>query len=236
MPSSRYFAVALPNERARRSRGGREHGGRVGRRHLRGGVHRHRLDVLGSQHRAESAAPGVPTVVGDRGVAHAALAGRADRRDPPAGTEPRAQRRLGVGGRQPPDVLGRLEPGAVAVDEQHRRPLAPPAHDDRVVAGELARDGEVARGQRVGQQPGQRRLGDDGELRARGERGTHQRREAERQRRLGSQRVDAGRGELGQQPRAQARPTQVVAQHLGRTARPAVDPPVPTSTTSARPK
>src|ERR1700756_3284820 len=68
VPSSRYFAVAGPNDRARRSRAAASDG----------------LDPLAPQPRAQPAAAGVPPVVGDRGVPDAALARRADRRHPPA--------------------------------------------------------------------------------------------------------------------------------------------------------
>ena len=53
-------------------------------------AHGDRLDVLGAEHRAAAAAAGVAAVVRDRGVAHPALAGRADRRDLEVGAEPRA--------------------------------------------------------------------------------------------------------------------------------------------------
>src|SRR5215207_7271962 len=52
--------------------------------------------------------------------------------------------------------------GATFVDEQHGRLVAGAAHDDRVVARQLAGDREVAGGQRVVEHPRQRRLGDDG--------------------------------------------------------------------------
>jgi hypothetical protein len=94
----------------------------------------------------------VAAVVGDRRVLDEPLAGRADRRDPPRLAEPLAQALLGLGGGQAPEVAGRLEPRAVAVDEQHRRLGARAAHDDRVVAGQLAGDREVARGERVVEQ------------------------------------------------------------------------------------
>ena len=70
------------------ARGG-QHAGLVGRRDLGGRVHGDRLDALGAEHGAEPAAAGVPTVVRHRRVAHPALAGRADRGDPPAATQPR---------------------------------------------------------------------------------------------------------------------------------------------------
>ena len=124
MPSSRYFAVAGPNERARRSLRRGDHAGRVGRRDLGRGRHRDGLEALGAEHRAEPAAAGVAAVVADRRVAHAALAGRADRGDPQARPSALAQPGLGVGGRQAPEVGGRLEPRPVAVDEQHRRRVA----------------------------------------------------------------------------------------------------------------
>ena len=53
-----------------------QHRVRVCRGDLRRGPDGDGLEPLGAEHRAEAAAPGVPPVVGDRGVPDAALAGR----------------------------------------------------------------------------------------------------------------------------------------------------------------
>ncbi len=76
-------------------------------------------------------------------------------------------------------------------------------HDDRVVARQLAGDGELAGGEGVGDQPGQWGLGEDGELRARRERRADERGEDEDEGRLGRERVDAGRSQPVKQPRAE---------------------------------
>ena len=165
--------------------GGRQHAGRVGRSHLGARPHGHGLDVLGAEHRTEPAAPGVPAVVRERRVAHAALPRRADGGDLERAAEPLAHRRLGVAPptgptsssagssrTSPPSTSSTLGPGRPADD------------DDRVVPGELARDGEVAGRQRVGEHPGQRRLGHHGELRAGRERRPDQRGEDEGERRV----------------------------------------------------
>jgi hypothetical protein len=62
--------------------------------------------------------------------------------------------------------------------------------------------------------PGERRLGDDGELRARRQRRADERREAERERRLGAERVDPGRREPVHEPRAEAGAADVGAQDV----------------------
>ena len=148
-----------------------QHGRRVGERRLHAGAaHRHGLQPLGAHHGAEPAAAGVATVVRDGGEAHQALARRADRRHAPGRAEPLAQALLGGGGGQAPEVARGLHARAVAIHQQDRGLLARAAHDDRVVARELALDGEVARGERVVQQARERRLRHHGELRARGER------------------------------------------------------------------
>ena len=214
MPSSRYFAVAGPNDRSRRSRAACEDRGRVGCRDLRRRADRDRLQVLRAHDRAEAAAAGVPAVVRDRRVPDAALAGRADRGHPPAPAEFAAQLRVGVGGGHAAEV-GRVdEPGAVAVDEQCRGLACAAADHDRVVAGELPGDRELAGGQRVGQHPGQRRLRHHGELRAGGQRRAHQRREHERQRRRGVQGAGPRRPQPVQQPGAEAGAADVRAQDL----------------------
>ena len=170
MPSSRYFSVAGPNERSRSRRGG-QHGGWV--RHLRldaRAAHSHGLQVLRAHHGAEPAAAGVAAVVRHGGEPHQPLARGADRRDTPGRSEPLAQALLGWRPRQAPEIVRGLHPRALAVHEQHRGLLARAAHDDGVVACELALDGEVARRERVVQQACERRLRHHGELRARGER------------------------------------------------------------------
>ena len=213
VPSSRYFAVAAPNERSRSSFGGREHPGGIGRPHLRARAHEDRLAPLGPHHGSEPAPAGVASVVRDRRVAHAALPGRADRRDPPGRTVTFPQAVLCLSRRQPPQIVGRLDPDLAAIDHDHRRLLAGSAQHDRVVAGELAGDREVARRERVGQAAGERRLGHDRELRARGQRRADQRREHEHQRRLRVERLDARRAVLVHQPRTKAGATDVRAQH-----------------------
>src|SRR3954466_10436326 len=92
VPSSRYFAVAGPKDRARRSRaaartaGGSAGGGgggdrrRIGGRHLGRRADRHRLEELRAEHSAQAAAPRMAPVVGDGGVLDQPLAGGAGRR------------------------------------------------------------------------------------------------------------------------------------------------------------
>ena len=109
VPSSRYFAVAGPNDRARRSRAAASTASRVGRGDLGRGADRDGLDPFGAQHRAEPAAAGVPPVVGDRGVPDAALARRADRRHPPAAAQPLPQPGRRLPGGEPGQVRGVFE-------------------------------------------------------------------------------------------------------------------------------
>jgi len=187
-------------------------------------AHGARLDPLAAQDRPQTAAPRVPAVVRDRGVRDPPLAGGPDRRDLPAMALPVAQRLLGVGRRPAPQVTSRLQPHVTVLDQQHRRPGGPADQHDGVVAGQLPGDREVAAGQGVGEQSGQRRLGDDGELRAGGQGGADQGGEHEAQRGLGGERFDAGRSELGEQPGAQAHPAEVLPQHRGRDGQRAAAP------------
>ena len=134
VPSSRYFAVAGPKLRARRSRAAARTAAGSCTATLVPDLDEHGLEVLGPQHRAEAAAAGVPAVVADRGVPDAALPGRADRRRTPAAAEALLRRRLGLGRGQAGKVRRRLQPHAVAVDEQHGQLVGAAADDDRVVA------------------------------------------------------------------------------------------------------
>ena len=95
---------------------------------------------------------------------------------------------------------------ASAVDQEHRELGRPPPHDDRVVPGQLAGDREPAGRQRVGEQPGERRLGHHGELRAGRQRVPTSGGEHERQRRVRSERVDAGPVPAGAAARYPGRP------------------------------
>ena len=134
VPSSRYFAVAGPKLRARRSRAAARTAAGSCDGDLGAGLDQHGLDVLGPQHRAEAAAAGVPAVVADRRVPDAALPGRADRRGTPAAPEALPARRLGLGRGQAGQLRRRLQPDAVGVDQQHRQLVGAAADDDRVVA------------------------------------------------------------------------------------------------------
>ena len=121
VPRSRYFAVAGPNERARRSLEAGEHRLRIGDGAAGRSAHGDGLQPLGAQDGAEAAAAGVAAVVGDRRVAHEPLAGRPDRGDAVRGPELLAQPGLGLRRRQAPQVAGVDHARAVAVDDQRRR-------------------------------------------------------------------------------------------------------------------
>ena len=220
VPASRYFAVAGPKESARSAFEAASTAGRVVDGRAAVGADGDRLEELGAHHRAEPAAAGVAAVVRDRREADELLARRPDRGHPVGGAEPRAQRLLRGGGRQAPEVARGLEPRAVLVDDQDAGRVTGAADDDRIVAGPLAGDREVARRERVVEPVGQRRLRDDGELRARGQRRAHERGEDEGERRLRRERVAAVGPELaeqvGAQPRAADRPAQdIVPQREG---------------------
>ena len=207
---------------------GREHGRRIRRRDFGGGTHRDGLELLGAQHRAQAAAPGVPPVVGDRGVADATLPGRPDRGHPPAPPEALPQPLLGLRRGQPAQVGGVDQARAVTIDQQHGRPLAGAAHHDRVVAGELAGDREMTGSERVVQHAGQRGLGDNGELGAGGQRGADERGEHEGQRGLPARadRHPAGPGGASARRRARRRRGRPAAARRAAAARwpmPALD-------------
>ena len=104
MPSSRYFAVAGPNDRVAQVARRGQHGRRVGGRDLRRGPHRDGLEELRPEHGAEAAAAGMAAVVRDRRVPDQALARRPDRGHAPRLAEPLAQARLGLVGREAPEV------------------------------------------------------------------------------------------------------------------------------------
>ena len=179
------------------ARGGEHLLGVRDRRLDAGAPHGDRLDVLRAQHRAEPAAARVAAVVRDGRVLDEPLAGRADGGDAPGGAEVVAEALLGLRGGESPQPRRGQDARTVAVDDQNRRAVGGAADDDRVVARELARDREVGRRECIVQQAGERRLRDDRELRARGERRADERREDERERRLGSERIDARRARAG---------------------------------------
>src|SRR4051812_47585723 len=243
VPSSRYFAVAGPNERVRRSRAASSTARGSCEGTFVAGLTAIALSSFApstaprpprpawrpswgtradraprpparADHAARAPAAGGGAVGGAGRVRARALAGGADRRAPPGLAEPFAQALLGVRGGQAPQVAGRLEPRAVAVDEQHRRLGARAADDDRVVPGQLARDREVARGERGVEHPRQRRTRHDGEIRARRQRRADERREAERERGVGRKRIDARGREAVHEPCAEARSADVRAQDV----------------------
>ena len=117
VPASRYFAVAGPNERARRSfaAASTAAGSCDGRAPVR--AHGDRLEPLGAHHRAEPAAARVAAVVRDGREADQPLARGPDRRDAVGGAEPLAQRRLGLRRRAGP----RGRPPARAARRARRR-------------------------------------------------------------------------------------------------------------------
>ncbi len=89
--------------------------------------------------------------MGQGGEAHPALAGRSDGRRvearPPALLQAVHQRRLGGGGRLPPQRAGRfqgdLRCAALAIHDQHRRCGAGTGDDQRINAHALAGQGET---------------------------------------------------------------------------------------------
>ena len=121
VPSSRYFAVAGPNERCDRSLRRGHHAGRVGhRRRAACRATADGLEPLRAHHRPQAAAAGVAAVVADGGVADQVLAGRADDRDVSRGPQALAPavpspRRSG----RPHRSRRRFEPDPPVVDDQH---------------------------------------------------------------------------------------------------------------------
>src|SRR3954470_39004 len=203
VPSSRYFAVAGPNERVRRSRAASSTARGSAEATFVAGftatafssfeprtapspprpAWRPSCETVAYLARLSPAGPieatrhALPSR--SRSLASASAAGSPQRS--PAGSG----RRPPPPPRRPGEVAGGLEPRPVAVDEQHGRLVARAGDDDRVVARQLAGDREVARGERVVEHPRQRRLGDDRELRARRQRRADERGEAEGERGLG---------------------------------------------------
>ena len=127
VPSSRYLAVAGPNDRFDRSRLSSISSADAPTRPRWRAAHRDGLDVLAAEHRAAAAAAGMPAVVRDRGVAHRALAGRADRGDLIVGAEPLAQCRPRWPGKSSP--AQRRRPARAA--PRRRRSRAPTARGAR---------------------------------------------------------------------------------------------------------
>ena len=94
VPSSRYFAVAGPNDRSRRSGPLRAAPAALGpRRDLGRRPHRDRFDALRTEHGTEATLLRVLVVVGDGGVADLPLPRDADAGDPPRGSTGRRTRR-----------------------------------------------------------------------------------------------------------------------------------------------
>ena len=81
-------------------------------------MHGDGLEPLGAHDSAQPATPGVPPVVGDRGVAHAFLPGRPYRGHPPASAEALPQPLLGLRRRPSPEVSGVHQARAVSIDQQ----------------------------------------------------------------------------------------------------------------------
>ena len=101
---------------------------------------------------------------------------RAERRP-----EPRAQARLRLGGREAPRGRPRPRSARAVLDDDHdARPRRAPRQHERVDAAALQLDREAVARQRVADAVRERRLRDDGELGARGERGADEGRERER--------------------------------------------------------
>ena len=183
--------------------GGGQNRRSVGHRYPGPGLDHHGLDVLRPEHGAEAAAAGMATVVADRRVPDTAFTGGSDGRCAPPAPVRLPQRLFGLCSRHSCQLGGRYEPDAVVGYQEHRQLIGASADDDGIVARQLARDGELARRQRVGDESGQRGFGNHREFGARGEGGADQRREDERQGRLRRKRIDERRCQAVQQPRAQ---------------------------------
>ncbi len=220
VPSSRYLAVAGPNERFDRSRlnavssPGYAHAVRCVPRTA------NRLDVLAAEHGAAAAAAGMATVVRDGGIAHGALGRRSNRGNPVVGAQPCAQRVLGRLAGLAAQLLGWLEPDGPVVHDQHRQRGRAADDDDGIAAAALARQREAAAGQRVVEPLGQRAAADDGELRGRGERTADERAEREDERRFGRHRIGDRPAFVQQQARAKTASADICAQHRLRQRHP----------------
>ena len=124
VPSSRYFAVAGPKLRARRSlAAARTAGGSADCSPACAALTSDGLDVLGPEHGAEAAAAGMAAVVADRGVADAPLPRGADGRGPPPAAEPLPHAPLRPAAADSPPSSG----AAYERGRRRRRPAAPTA-------------------------------------------------------------------------------------------------------------
>ena len=218
MPSSRYFSVAGPNERAERLRRQRDGALRVGHGRAAVAAHGDGLDPLRAQHGPQSAPAGEAAVVADRGERDEPLPRRPDRRDLPLGPDRRPQPGLSLRCRQTPQLTcwpprhQRLA-APLTIHEQHRGLAARPVDRDRVDPRPLGRQREVRRRQGVAEPAGERAERDDRELGRRGQRGADQRAECEDERRVDSKRVGAGGRLAGDDPGPQAHAAEEPAQY-----------------------
>jgi hypothetical protein len=176
---------------------------------------RDRLDLLGAQHGAAAAAPSMPSVVRDGGVAYEPLASGTDRGNSIARTETALQRCFRLLARDIAILGGGFEAHPVRfVDDQHRELGGAADDDDGVAAAGLADNREAAARQRVVDAAGERALADDGELRRCRQRTPDQRAERKDERRLGCQRVHAGRAFVQEQAGAKATAAKELPQQL----------------------
>ncbi len=214
VPASRYLAVAGPNERARRSfaAASTAAGSCTGaRRCARTATALSSLDPITAPRPPRPAwRPSCDTVAKRTSCSPAGPMAATRYAGP---SRSRSAASACAAGRPQRSPAGSSR-GPRFVDHERARLRAGAAHHDRVVARALARDREVARGQRVVEPLGQRRLGHDGELGARRERRADERGEDEGERRRGRERVAAVGSELRQQVRAEAGAADRAPQHV----------------------
>ncbi len=186
--------------------------GRVGHGGLPGPGDGDRLQVLGAEDRADPPAPRhslpVLPVVGETGVAHPVLPGRADRQRVGVRALRRLDRLHGLPRGPPPHGPGVAERRAGLVDGEVDRVRRPAGDQHGVEAGALEGRREAAPEGRVEEEPGQRRLGGDAGAAVPRHQGVGDRADAERDRVRRVVRVDARRHRVPEEARGQAVPAE----------------------------
>ena len=176
-------------------------------------MHGDGFEILRSHDRAGAAASGVPAFIADGREANAVLSRSADGcYSEPVRALRRPDRSLGLGRALALQVL-RVPSLHVSIgDREVDRRRRPAGDHDGIQARALQLQGKVAGRERIADEAGERRFGDDGKLRGRGEIGTDERRADEDQGVGRRQRLDSGRRMLVEQARPQADAAEKCAQ------------------------
>ena len=176
-------------------------------------AHRDRLDVLAAEDGAAATAPGMSSVVRDRGVTDRALPGRANRSNAVVRPQPRSQLLFSLVTRSAKDLVSRVQSNLPIVNDEDGPCGGAADNDDGVAATALAGHRESAAGQRVIEPVGQRTSRDDGKLGGGGEGTTDEWTEDKDERCFRRQRIGRGSALVEEQSRAKSAASDVLPEH-----------------------